>query len=106
MAEWLTLLLLIPAIMVPVALLVGFAGCDRVFGLTDVPIMSAMIDSATGKDGTTITLIWHSVGIRKATSSSEPTPTAILQILMRPPPPPHSTTPASPREPAIGIGCA
>jgi hypothetical protein len=63
MAEWLTLLLLIPAIMVPVALLVGFAGCDRVFGLTDVPIMSAMIDSATGKDGTTITLIWHSVGI-------------------------------------------
>jgi hypothetical protein len=62
MAEWLTLLLLIPAIIVPVALLVGFAACDRVFGLTDVPLLTATIDSATGKDGTTITLVWESNG--------------------------------------------
>lgn len=59
MAEWLTLLLLIPAIVVPVALLVGFAGCDRVFGLTEISPTTPMIDSATGKDGTTITLVWH-----------------------------------------------
>ena len=32
MAEWLILLLLVPAVVVPVVLLVGFAGCDRVFG--------------------------------------------------------------------------
>jgi len=32
MAEWLILLLLVPAIVVPVVLLVGFAGCDRLFG--------------------------------------------------------------------------
>jgi hypothetical protein len=32
MAEWLILLLLVPAIVVPVVLLIGFAGCDRVFG--------------------------------------------------------------------------
>jgi hypothetical protein len=62
MAERLTLLLLIPAIIVPVALLVGFAGCDRVFGLTSFPPFILLIDSATGKDGTTITLIWHSNG--------------------------------------------
>jgi hypothetical protein len=62
MAEWLTLLLLFPAIVVPVALLVGFAGCDRVFGLTEVSPPPLIIDSATGKDGTTITLIWHSGG--------------------------------------------
>ena len=60
MPEWFTLLLLIPAIVVPVALLVSFAGCDRVYGLTPVTVTPTMIDSATGKDGTTITLIWHS----------------------------------------------
>jgi hypothetical protein len=62
MAEWLTLLVFIPAIVLPVALLVGFAGCDRVFGLTEVSPPTLIIDSATGKDGTTITLIWHSDG--------------------------------------------
>jgi hypothetical protein len=40
-------------------LLVGFAGCDRVFGLTEITPTVPIIDSATGKDGTTITLIWH-----------------------------------------------
>jgi hypothetical protein len=61
MQSWLTLLVLVPAVMVPVMLLVGFAGCDRVFGLTEInPSTTPIIDSATGKDGTTITLIWHS----------------------------------------------
>ena len=63
MADWLTVLLLVPAIIAPVALLAGFAGCDRVFGLTDVNPRPPMIDSATGKDGTTITLVWHSDGV-------------------------------------------
>jgi hypothetical protein len=58
----LTLLLLVPAVIVPVALLVGFAGCDRVFGLTEINPTPPIIDSATGKDVATITLIWHSDG--------------------------------------------
>jgi hypothetical protein len=59
MAEWLSLLLLIPAIIVPVVLLAGFAACDRVFGLQSFPIPPPVIDSATAKDSTTITLTWH-----------------------------------------------
>jgi hypothetical protein len=60
--SWLNLFLLVPAVIVPVMLLVGFAGCDRVFGLTDVNLAPPIIDSAIGKDGTTITLTWHSDG--------------------------------------------
>jgi hypothetical protein len=37
MTEWLMLLLLVPAVLVPVVLLLGFAGCDLVFGLKLVP---------------------------------------------------------------------
>src|SRR5579864_4477950 len=59
MTEWLTLWLLIPAIVVPVILLAGFAACDRVFGLSSFPIPPPVIDSAAGKDLTTITLMWH-----------------------------------------------
>ncbi len=33
MAEWVALLVLVPAIVIPVVLLLGFAGCDVVFGL-------------------------------------------------------------------------
>jgi hypothetical protein len=33
MSEWLILLLIVPAVVVPVVLLVGFAGCNQVFGL-------------------------------------------------------------------------
>src|SRR5262249_35753763 len=59
--EWFILLVLVTAIVVPVALLIGFAGCDRVFGITDITAGGPpIIDSATGKDGTTITLMWHS----------------------------------------------
>ena len=61
--SWFSLLLLVPAIILPVILLVGFAGCDRVFGLTEVdPTAVPIIDKAAGKDGVTITVIWHSNG--------------------------------------------
>jgi hypothetical protein len=36
MTEWLILLLLVPVIVVPVVLLFGFAGCDKVWGLDEV----------------------------------------------------------------------
>src|SRR5581483_724942 len=48
-----------PAIIVPVILLAGFAACDRVFGLSSFPTPPPVIDSAAGKDLTTITLMWH-----------------------------------------------
>jgi hypothetical protein len=56
MTEWLLLALLVPAVVFPVVLLFGFAGCDRVFGLEYVyPIPILMI---TGATSTTITLTW------------------------------------------------
>ncbi|BBY43568.1 fibronectin type III domain-containing protein [Mycolicibacterium celeriflavum] len=60
MAEWLVLALLVPAIVVPVVLLFGFAGCDQVFGLDrlDAPQPAPIIESATGKSLSTITLTW------------------------------------------------
>jgi len=59
--SWFILLPVILMVIVPVMLLVGFAGCDRVFGLTEIdPATAPIIDSAAGKDGVTITLTWHS----------------------------------------------
>ena len=56
MTEWLVLALLVPAVVVPVVLLAGFAGCDVVFGLhrPDTPT----IISAVGKNSSVITLTW------------------------------------------------
>ena len=59
MAEWLILLLLVPAIVVPVVLLVGFAGCNQVFGLKETVNFPPVIDEARGVSGTIIHLIWH-----------------------------------------------
>jgi hypothetical protein len=68
MVEWLILLLLIPAIVVPIIMLVGFAGCaegDRVdldprTGQTGVQEFAAqpIIVSAVGKSVSIITLKW------------------------------------------------
>ena len=44
--EWLILCLLVPAVVVPVVLLWGFTGCDKVFGLQSVP-PSAPVVTAT-----------------------------------------------------------
>src|SRR5437870_178468 len=57
MAEWLILLVLVPAIVVPVVLVVGFAGCRFVPG---VPPFFVTIDAAIGKSLSAITLTWHS----------------------------------------------
>jgi hypothetical protein len=45
--EWLILLLLVPAILVPIVLLCGFAGCDIVFGLTPPTFETAFEVSPT-----------------------------------------------------------
>src|SRR3984893_4994561 len=64
MAEWLLLLLLVPAIVVPVVLLVGFAGCNQVFGIqstTTAPFPPILV-SAEGSSGSTIHLTWTWTG--------------------------------------------
>jgi len=70
MAEWLALLLLVPVIVAPVVLLVGFAGCGSLLNLdpsrfepgTPPPPEQKVIviDSADGEDVITIKLTWHS----------------------------------------------
>jgi hypothetical protein len=60
MAEWLILLLLVPAILVPMVLLVGFAGCDDsdVFGTppgADIPV----IESVVAESLSAIVLAWQ-----------------------------------------------
>jgi hypothetical protein len=59
MGDWLTLLVLVPAILVPVAVLIGFAGCDNLCGLIHVDPTKPIIDLARGKNGITITLVWN-----------------------------------------------
>jgi len=46
MIEWLVLVLLIPAILVPVVLLFAFAGCDVFFGLKRLPEEVAVFEPA------------------------------------------------------------
>jgi hypothetical protein len=52
MAEWLILLLLVPVIVAPVVLVVGFAGCSF------APRVEPTIDSAIGASFNTITVTW------------------------------------------------
>jgi hypothetical protein len=64
MAEWLMLLLLVPAIVVPVVLLVGFAGCNQVFGVKSTTIAPSppILASAEGTSGSIIHLTWTWTG--------------------------------------------
>jgi hypothetical protein len=60
MAEWLILLLLVPAIVVPIVMLVAFAGCDVIWRLDHVdPLPPApVIWSANATSETQIMLTW------------------------------------------------
>jgi hypothetical protein len=58
MAEWLILLVLVPAIVVPVVLLVGFAGCGFEHGLGPRPV----IESAVATGSSSIRLAWRCCG--------------------------------------------
>jgi hypothetical protein len=55
--EWLLLAVLIPAIVIPVVLLFGFAGCDVVFSLDYTP--PAPINLAAVARRTSVTLTWE-----------------------------------------------
>jgi hypothetical protein len=60
MVEWLTLMLLVPAIVLPVVLLIGFAGCNQVFGVKDTVIIGPTFDVVEAKSGTVVQLTWVS----------------------------------------------
>jgi hypothetical protein len=58
MTEWLALALIVPAVVIPVVLLAGFAGCDKVFGLEGRFDEVIAIDSAQGTSASVIRLTW------------------------------------------------
>jgi hypothetical protein len=59
MAEWLILLLLVPAIVVPVVLLVGFAGCNWAFGVKDThPLDYPPAITGFQPSGTSLKVFW------------------------------------------------
>jgi hypothetical protein len=59
MAEWLILLLLVPAVVVPAVLLFGFAGCNPIFGLDPTVLaVPPVMESVTGTSISSITVTW------------------------------------------------
>ena len=58
MVEWLILVILVPAVVVPVVLLIGFAGCDRVYGLQRIEPKPPIITAAQATGLSTILLGW------------------------------------------------
>jgi hypothetical protein len=99
MAEWMILVLLVPAIVVPVAMLVGFAGCQLVWGVDEYQdgptgppeVPDPVIDSAKGKSACVITLNWtyNNPAVVKFQIERD----GVVQ--QEEPPSPRSTTPAS-----------
>jgi hypothetical protein len=59
MGDWLTLLVLVPAILVPIAALIGFAACDNLWKLPHIKDAKPIIDKAEGINPITIHLEWH-----------------------------------------------
>lgn len=57
--EWLLLVVLVPAIVVPVVLLFGFAGCQLVFGLDPIDSPAAPINLQAVPRRTSVTLTWE-----------------------------------------------
>lgn len=62
MNEWVTLVLLIPAIVVPIVLLFGFAGCSILFDPAKLPIARPTIVSAKAISASSIRIMWDHTG--------------------------------------------
>jgi hypothetical protein len=65
MMEWVLLVVLVPAIVVPIVLMFGFAGCDLIFKLKD-PVTPLTNVSATVESRSAITLSWEYTGLDEA----------------------------------------
>jgi hypothetical protein len=50
MIEWLALILLVPAILFPIVLLFGFAGCNQIYGLDPVRARENAFETTLGQD--------------------------------------------------------
>jgi hypothetical protein len=84
--EWLTLLLLIPAIVIPLVVLFGFAGCSFEPGSAPALTAPPVLLSAVPGDETTITLEWANPETRPVAFEIERQPPFAT------PPPPITTT--------------
>jgi|GEM_PF-6437034 len=62
MMEWVLLVVLVPAIVVPIVLLFGFAGCDLIFKLKD-PVTQPSNLGASADSRSAITLRWEFTGM-------------------------------------------
>ncbi len=58
MAEWAVLVLVVPAVLIPVVLLIGFAGCYSV----ELKMRAPVIDSVVGVSLTSIEVAWTPLG--------------------------------------------
>ena len=77
MTEWLILLLLVPAVVVPVVLLAGFAGCTFEAGIAQTVVLK----SADGTSESAITLTWTWNGAAGVTFEYERTKGGTTTIL-------------------------
>jgi len=63
--EWALLVVLIPAIVIPIVLLFGFAGCQLVFPLKDNPVFPGTVSAEVGSRSA-ITVRWEYTGMEAA----------------------------------------
>jgi hypothetical protein len=66
--DWPVLLLLVPAILVPVVILFGFAGCDRVVGVSPIGLTAPAILSTEATGLTSIRIVWNDPNFGSTTS--------------------------------------
>ena len=76
MVEWLILLFVVPAIVLPVVLLVGFAGCNQILGLIPTTQFDPPLLDAVGKTNDTIMLTWLWDGTAQTFQFERTDPTA------------------------------
>jgi hypothetical protein len=92
MAEWLILLLLVPAIVAPVVLVLGFAGCG--FHGASLPLPEPTIDSATGTSFNTISVAWGINGTDPVTFQRTNLDNSVTDLGVQPASPFTDTVPA------------
>jgi hypothetical protein len=92
MTEWLILLLLVPAIVAPVVLVLGFAGCTFHGGA--LPLPEPTIDATTGTSFNTISVAWGISGTDTVTFQRTNLDNSVTDLGVQPTSPFTDTVPA------------
>jgi hypothetical protein len=95
MAEWLILLLLVPAIVAPVVLVLGFAGCSF------APRPEPTIDTATGTSFNTISVTWEIANGASVRFQRVNLDNSVTDLGVQPNSPFTDTVPAPTQSPAL-----